>query len=128
MTHIVTANSPFTDMVFKSILKELLNTKVAKKNYKQNYQQAKASVASATTTPVTRHVTVLSRPTSAITAAIVATALKVLKTTPITKPKVTVQSTSIVGTDKNNSKTSGSGKNTRKQECKLLNSYPPFKN
>ena len=44
MMYTLTANSPVTDMVLKSLLKELMNTKVAKKSYKQKYYQGKASV------------------------------------------------------------------------------------
>ena len=52
-TDTLTAISPITDMVLKSILKEVRSAKVAKKNGIQKYQQAMTSVASGTATLVT---------------------------------------------------------------------------
>ena len=66
ITHILSANSPVTDMVLKSILKELISAKVAKKNHKQKYQQAKASVASAAAATVTASDAIVTNPTPAI--------------------------------------------------------------
>ena len=51
INHTLIENSPVTEMILESILKELMNTRVVKKAYKHKYQQAKAIVAT-TLTPV----------------------------------------------------------------------------
>ena len=66
MTYTLTANSPITDLVLKSILKGLMSAKAAKKTYKQKYHQAKACMASDATHITTGDATV-TNPTPAIT-------------------------------------------------------------
>ena len=78
---------------------------------------------------VTTSDTTATNPTPVITTTTVPTALKGLKTTPATKTKSSLPSTSMSSTCKTNHKTSGSVKNTRSQKTKtLLNCCHPFKN
>ena len=76
-----------------------MSAKVAKKTYKQMYHQAKASVASAVILDTTSD-TVVTNPTPTITITMVTRALKGLKSTPDTKPKVSVPSISTSTTSK----------------------------
>ena len=63
VTHTLTAKSPNTDMVIKSIL---MSVKVANTNYNQKYQQAKANVAPAAATPVTADDATVTSPMSTV--------------------------------------------------------------
>ena len=112
-THSLAANSPVTDKVLKSILKELMIIKVVEKNYKQKYQQAKASAVSTIVTPVTTGQTTVTNPTPAITTTTIPTTLKGLRMIPATKSKVALPSSYTGVTGKTTSKPSGLTKNAK---------------
>ena len=114
MIDTLTANSSVTDMLLKSILKEVMSARVVKKSYKQKYQQAKVC-ATSTATPVTRDESAVTSPTTGITTTAVVPASEGLKKTTAVKSKVAVSRTSTAATGKTTGNINGPPKNTRRQ-------------
>ena len=92
VTYTLTANSPASNGVLKSIPRELVNVNVAK--------GLKSKVSTAVAAPITTDKLTVTSLAPAITTITIAIILKELQTTPATKPKVAVPSTSANTTGK----------------------------